>query len=378
MSRAVSEGIEPHVYPKIRRVKLNGKNCVAVDFSGEETPYLAFGRAYVRVGDENKQLSTRELEKMFLVRNLDASRWEAEISDKRLSDADERIVKRFIDRANLAGRIDFRYASVKNTLNKLGLVKAGRLLKAVEVLFCEENLLEVQAAVFAGTDKRTFLDIKQFKGNLFDLLDQFETYIKEHINWKVDFGKLERDEIPEVPIDALREALVNSLCHRDYRNPKGNEIAVFKDRVEIYNPGNFPEGLTPDDFIKGGERSILRNPLIAEALFKSKDIEKWGSGLKRIVDECGEKDVKVQFQTLKTGFLVAFLRSPELAEKSSEKSSEKILVLLRENKNIGAKEIAKIIGISQRAVEKQISQLKAKGIVKRIGPDKGGCWKIVQ
>lgn len=280
VSRAVSEGIEPHVYPKIRRVKLNGKDCVAVDFSGEETPYLAFGRAYVRVGDENKQLSAKELEKMFLVRNQDISRWEAEASNEKLSGVNEKMLKKFVQKANFAGRIDFKFASAKSTLNKLGLIKDNRLLKAAEVLFCEDNPLEIQAAVFAGVDKRTFLDIKQFKGNLFNLLEKSEIYVKEHINWKVKFGKLERDEIPEVPIDALREALVNSLCHRDYRNPKGNEIAIFKDRVEIYNPGNFPEGLTPEDFIEGGERSVLRNPLIAEALFKSKDDREVGFGSK--------------------------------------------------------------------------------------------------
>jgi ATP-dependent DNA helicase RecG len=112
------------------------------------------------------------------------------------------------------------------------------------------------------------------QGTIFDLLEKSEKYISEHIDWRVKFGRIEREEIPEIPMKAVREALVNSFCHRDYTIPKGNEIAVFKDRVEIFNPGAFPEGLTPDDFIQGKERSILRNPLIAETLYKSKEIEK--------------------------------------------------------------------------------------------------------
>jgi ATP-dependent DNA helicase RecG len=124
----------------------------------------------------------------------------------------------------------------------------------------------------------------------------------------VRFGKLKREEIPEIPIKAIREALVNSFCHRDYTIPKGNELATFKDRIEIYNPGAFPEGLTPEDFIKGKERSILRNPLLAETLYKSKEIEKWGSGLKRIYEECRSSGVKIDFETLKSGFLVVFYR----------------------------------------------------------------------
>jgi len=83
---------------------------------------------------------------------------------------------------------------------------------------------------------------------------------------RVKFGKLEREEIPEIPLAAVREAIVNSLCHRDFSNPKGNEVAIFKNRVEIYNVGSLPGGLKPEDFLTGEKRSYLRNPLIADAL----------------------------------------------------------------------------------------------------------------
>jgi ATP-dependent DNA helicase RecG len=393
VSRALSEKVEPRIYPKVERIHLQGKACLRVEFSGNESPYFAFGRAYIRIGDEDRLLSAKELERMFLARNRDASRWEAELSDKRVSDVDPRVIRRFVKKANLAGRIDFEFANVRNTLNKLDLVQDGKLLRAAEVLFCDDNPLEVQAAVFAGTDKRTFLDIKQFRGSLFDLLEKSETYVKEHINWKVEFGKLERSEIPEIPVDALREALVNSLCHRDYRNPKGNEIAVFKDRVEIYNPGSFPEGLTPEDFIEGGERSVLRNPRIAEALFKSKDIEKWGSGLKRISDECAERSVKVEFRALKTGFLVTFFRGPELGETSPRKTPQvtpqktpqmiltglesKILEAIAKQPGASRIWLAKSFGIGADTVKEYIERLKKKGMLRRVGPDRGGHWEVV-
>ena len=102
-------------------------------------------------------------------------------------------------------------------------------MNACEVLFCDTNPLEVQAAVFAGTDKLTFFDIKRFQGTIFHMLEKSEQYISEHINWRVKFGKMKREEVPEIPVKAIREALVNSFCHRDYTVPKGNEIAIFKD-----------------------------------------------------------------------------------------------------------------------------------------------------
>jgi ATP-dependent DNA helicase RecG len=386
VSRAIAEGIEPKVYPDIDGVVMGGKQCIRMDFSGKDAPYLAYGRAYIRVADEDRQVSGAELGRMFLARGDESTRWESQASRKKISDVNEKVLKAFVRRANLAGRIDFSFQSSRTTLNKLGLLSGGKLLRAGEVLFCDENPLEVQAAVFAGTDKRTFIDIKQFKGNAFELLDKSEAYLKEHMDWRVQFGSLEREEIPEIPFGALREALVNSVCHRDYRNPKGNEVAIFRDRVEIYNPGDFPAGHTPEDFLSGKERSILRNPLIAETLFKSKDIEKWGSGLKRIADECAEQGVGVKFEILKTGFLVTFARTPAKAvrggsqkstQEGSQKSSQRILALVAGRPEITIEEMAAALKISPRAVKKHLSNLKGKGLLKRVGPDKGGHWEVV-
>jgi ATP-dependent DNA helicase RecG len=101
VSRAISENIEPRIYPKVQRLKLSGKTCIRVEFSGNDSPYLAYGRAYIRVGDEDKQASAREMERMFLNRNKEAFRWESEPSTRKLSDIDERAVKMFIKKSNL-------------------------------------------------------------------------------------------------------------------------------------------------------------------------------------------------------------------------------------------------------------------------------------
>ncbi|HEN20457.1 MAG TPA: transcriptional regulator, partial [Desulfobacteraceae bacterium] len=123
------------------------------------------------------------------------------------------------------------------------------------------------------------------------------------MKWRAELKGGPRKEIPEIPVEAIREAIGNSLCHREYTNPKGNEVAIFKDRIEIYNPGQFPDEIEPEDFIKGRGHSILRNPLIAETMFRSEDIEKWASGIKRIYDECTVAGVKVEFKRVKTGFV---------------------------------------------------------------------------
>lgn len=381
ISQSISENIEPKIYPKIREEEIGGKSCIVVSFEGAYAPYFAFGRAYMRVGDENRQLSAKELEKLFSQKNKESSKWESQVSERSIKDVGIKTVKEFVRKANEAGRLTYNFDKAKNVLHKLGLTKKEKLLKAAEVLFCKNNSLEVQMAIFAGVDKLTFLDIQQVKGNIFFVLNETELYIKNHIQWRVQFGKLEREEIPEIPVEAIREALVNSLCHRDYCQPESNKISIFKNRIEIYNPGDFPEGLTPNDFIKGQEESVLRNPKIAGTLYFSKDIEKFGSGLKRICQQCAVAKVKVEFSVRKTGFFVTFFRPDwesggATVENTVENTVEKILALIQQNPAVTQRQLQEKTGLSRRGIEWNLQKLKQANLIRRIGPDKGGHWEI--
>ena len=212
-----------------------------------------------------------------------------------------------------------------------------------------------------------------------------EAYIKEHMNWRADLSGSQRVEIPEVPVRAVREAIINSLCHRDFENPKSNEVAIYKDRIEIFNPGLFPGGYSPEDFIKGSEPSIPRNPLIAETLFRSEDIEKWGSGLKRISQECRAAGVKVCFKRIKSGFTVVFFRP-------GFKKSESVIQIvggvnggIKGGINILEAEIRKNPGkrlpalsvalkVPGRTVEKWLEKLKEAGRIIYRGSKKTGGY----
>lgn len=387
ISQSIAENIEPKIYPEIKVVKIENKNCIYIKFSGDERPYYAFGRVYTRVSDEDRKLSAKEIENIILKKHTQAIAWESQFSKKDTSHLDGELVKRFVEKGNAVGRLEFKHEDMETTLRKLGLIEGGRLLNASEALFCDENPLEVQMAIFAGKEKLTFLDIKQMKGNVFDLLDQMELYIQNHIKWRVEFGKLEREEIPEIPVDAVRESLVNSLCHRNYRIPKSNEIAIFRDRIEIYNPGTFPEGLTPQDFIEGRERSVLRNPLIAQTLYLSKDVEKWGSGLKRIYEDCLENRVSVEFWTLQTGFMVIFYRKyddkdfslsgeevSEYVNRDVNEDAEKLYDYIKKHPGHKAASISEALNIPLRTAERWIRELKSEDKIEFIGSKKAGAY----
>lgn len=161
-------------------------------------------------------------------------------------------------------------------------------------------------------------------------------------------------------------------------------MAIYKDRIDIYNPGLFPQGVAPEDFLSGDKQSLLRNPLIAETMYKSKDIERWGSGIKRIHDECVAAGIRVEFHRRKTGFVVSFYR-PKWEEgegltakgqKSMVKSKGKILEMISQAPSVTIPEMAKVLEMSAPVVEKIIRVLKKEDRLRRVGPDKGGHWEV--
>lgn len=142
--------------------------------------------------------------------------------------------------------------------------------------------------------------------------------------------------------------------------------------------------INPEDFFTGHEKSILRNPLIAETMYKCKDIERWGSGIKRIHDECVVAGIRVEFKRIKTGFVVAFYR-PKWEEgkglvggdqKSKVKSRVKVIEIITQNPSVTIPEIAAALNMSIPGIEKIIRSLKKEKRLRRIGPDKGGIGKF--
>jgi ATP-dependent DNA helicase RecG len=391
ISQAVSNHIEPKVYPQIELVYIDDKQCVRVAFSGEEAPYFAYGRAYIRVADEDRVLSPVELENFFLRKIERNDPWDDDVSDVVPSDIDESEIRDFMERANQAERIDFTYTNNEDVLNRLNLIKGGKVKNAAVALFRGFPLLEAQMAIFASTERLTFNDISRSSGNITKLATIAERYIRNNIRWRVVFdGSLQRKEIPEIPMDAVREAIINSFCHRDYTSSQNNEIVIYSNRIEIYNPGTFPEGLSPNDFIEGTGYSVKRNPLLAQLLYYVKDIESFGTGLKRISEACKTAGVEVEFSILKMGFAVIFYRPEEPVYSDTDvdvnvgvnvgvnETQQNIMELLSINPHLTAQQLSDQVGITKRRIESNIKTLKELKLIERHGAAKNGYWAVLQ
>src|SRR6185369_197025 len=124
ISKAIADHIEPRIYPVVEQVSIDSRQCVKVLAEGKDCPYYAYGRAYIRVGDEDRQLSARELENLILAKNRERLRWDTEVCDKAtVDDIGPGKLKSFLKLCGL------KFDSIPNSLEKLNLVKDGRLLK---------------------------------------------------------------------------------------------------------------------------------------------------------------------------------------------------------------------------------------------------------
>ncbi|MBI5365976.1 MAG: hypothetical protein HZA54_02970 [Planctomycetes bacterium] len=217
----------------------------------------------------------------------------------RIADLDADEIRRAVDTAVAAGRLrGVRGRKLEDLLRGLGLMVRGKLINAAVALFGKSPDLQAhypQMAVrlgrFRGTDRLADLaDNRQFWGHAFELLGRAESFVLDHlpIAGNVPPGRMRREDQPAYAPRALREALANAFCHRDYSIGGGAvTVALYDDRLEIANPGALHFGLTPEKLLRPHE-SRPWNPVIAEVFHRTEVIERYGSGTLNMVDWCGE------------------------------------------------------------------------------------------
>ncbi len=327
----VSDKIEPRIFPTVERVANEGKSFLRVTFSGSEAPYSADGRYFIRVGASNKALSASELQAMMVKRAHSMAPWDTLPSGRPVSDADEAAVREFVEMGVKAGRIGGEFTTVADTLARLDMVaQDGTLTNAGVELFCRAPTIypRMKMGLLAGNDKVDIFDLQQECLPLIQLLKKAEFFVFSNIRRRFVFGEpgMQRLEIPEIPREAVREAIANALCHRDCLSGTAVEVNVYMDFVEIVNPGLFPEGDSPDKHLDGSVGDFSqRNPSIAQALFRSGMIERYGTGIPRIKRDCDAAGVKFGYRQTVNTTVIRFDRpgSQIVVEDSSAANAER-------------------------------------------------------
>ena len=444
ISNAVSNSCVPQIVPNIEPQTVDGKTVIVVTVTpGANRPYYLGAKGkdagtFIRVAGTSRPAHSEKIKEL----EMEGARiyWD-ELTCVGYEVTEEAVEKLCSDIVKFRKEVGLPKQDVTITqlINWKLLKRENDSLMASNafVLLTSDYFpfSKTQCAVFRGTERTVFLDKREYSGPIYEQIVQATDFVLRNIRLGATIDGLVRKESYELPLEAIREMIINAHCHRNLIDDSCVQVAIYDDRLEVSSPGGLYNGLTYEELMNG--HSKIRNKTIANVFSKMGIVESWGTGVKRILSAAKSYGLSApSFQVFDDMFRVNLFRNVfpmeeqecigEASEKhrrsigeTSEKhrrnigeTSEKhwrsigeaseyrvniretsgkrrnnlennlnstqtqILELLSRNAQLSAKKMAETIGISSRNVEANIKKLKKCGILIRHGSPKSGYWEI--
>jgi len=372
---------------EISELIIEDKTLIIIDCKeGKNKPYIISGSIYVRYGaNSQKLIYADEIRNFFQESNQ--IQWDKTECNKFKypDDIDNFVFENFIQQTNITSNA----LNNNQILQNLDLISENNKFYAGAVLFFAKQperfykQIGIRCILFKGNTKRNIIDDKLFTGNLLFQYEQAIEYLKLKLETRYEIesqGSLPRKEILEIPEIALKESVINAICHRDYFSTGAIiHVEIFDNRVDISNPGGLVPQIKKEEF---GTKSYSRNPLIFSLFQRMRLVEKIGTGIPRIKAamksaELFEPEFKID------GFFTISLYRPISISKwlnnldlKLTKNQQNIILEIDNNNKITYKELVEKIGIGKTAIENNIRKLRELNLIERIGDKKSGFWKI--
>jgi len=375
------------LHPQIGVLTYEGKTIAVIEVPESPLkPVPCRGRYFKRVARSNRQMTEDDLTRAVL--DKVGMTWDQVVEPRAtLNDLDPEQLRRFRKLCNLKGRRPIPEGEEDRTaLEKLGLLQDGQLTRAAVLLFGKEpQHFYPSAFVKIGRFRSPTLivDDREIYGTLFEQVDGVMGYFREHLQTRFEFhGEPAREVIWEYPLEALREAIINAVCHRDYLDVGHTQVRWYDDHLVFLNPGGLPPPLSLED-LKRPHRSVPRNRKIAEMFFYAGWIEQWGRGIQKMLDECAaaglpepefEEDQWALWVTFRKDVLTeGYLRSLGLNERQV-----RAVLYVREKGRITNAEYQQICQVSMRTASRDLAGLVQKGVIEQIGRTGKGTFYILK
>ncbi len=417
IANAISDSCEPQIIPDIEPCTIEGKTIIIVAVSPEPMrPYYLKSKGkdkgtYIRVGATTRPASPEKIKELEMEG--------AKVSWDELTCVGYKVTDDAIE--TLCRDMNIRRRAMqeqRDSTEKLPAVTRTNLvnwkvLKETSDGYLASNAFvlltsdyfpfsKTQCAVFKGTDRSVFLDKREYSGPIYTQIEEAVNFVLRNIRIEAKIDGLIRKESYELPVDAIREMIVNAHCHRNLTDESCVQVAIYDDRLEVSSPGGLYNGLTFDEAMQGHSR--LRNRVIANVFSQIGFVEAWGTGLRRIRNSAKEYNLpEPEFIEMPESFRVNLFRSPSPMQNIGETSVEhrsnigdesaehrfiheaelnitqlKIIDMLSTSPTMKGSELAEQIGISKRNVEVNIKKLKEIGLLIRHGSSRGGYWEVVK
>lgn len=391
--------IEPSAPIAVNYIKLDdAKYVIVIQVEpGNHSPYVYDGRPYQRQESETHKMSQHHYEQLLVKRGQLNHSWEEFSAEGyNIDSLDHEEIYRTVVDGITQKRIPASIAkeSVEKILKQLSLITDdGKIKQAAIVLFAKEIKFPykqcwIKMARFKGEDVGgDFIDSQQEYCNVFRMLEVADQFLTRHLPIASYFKKDQYKRIDKfaLPTVAVREALVNAMCHRAYDDKAGYiSIAIFDNVVEIWSNGTLPKRLKLADLQKK-HNSILRNKLIAEVFYFRGYVESWGTGIKKMIDSCKEHGIAApKFSERTQGLVVQFKFAESKIVSTINKEyiynprQEKIIKLLKTGDSFSVANILEEIGaqVTLRTIKTDLFTLKKNGVAEQVGKARNSLWKI--
>lgn len=264
-------------------------------------------------------------------------------------------------------------------MQTLGLISSEGIYSNLAMLLSDQCGNTIKAATFSGMDKEVFQDRREFNGSLFRQMEEAYAYLDLRNRTKATFEGLYRTDVRDYPETALREALLNSLVHRDYSISASTLISVYDDRIEIVSVGGLVGGIGLDDILLG--LSVCRNPKLAAVFYRLKLIEAYGTGVPKIMKAYEGSAVKPQIEVTGGAFKITLPNRNAATQAAAPFSGDshgdegQILDFIAKKGHIVRSEAELLLGVSQATANRVLKRMVAQGLLYQEGNGKNTRYK---
>lgn len=377
ISNMIRDSIKPDItmFVHYKTLKKEDKNIVEVSVKkGTHRPYYIAKKGlrpegvYVRQGFSSVPATDTAIRQM--LKETDGDSFE-EMRSVNQALSFENVKKEFESR-----NIEFKESQMRT----LKLISNDELYTNLALLLSDQCMQSIKVAVFAGTTQTEFRDRKEFNGSILKQMVDVYEYIDFRNQTNARFDKLRRIDTRDYPEVAIREALLNTIVHRDYSFSSSTLISIYADRIEFVSLGGLLPGLELNDILLG--ISVCRNPNLANVFYRLKLIEAYGTGIKKIMASYENFSIKPKIETSSHAFKITLPNrneeKTETAEEISypETNEEKVLQYLTKSRTITRSNVQEILGLSQTPAGKILRKMTEDGLLVREGGSRNTRYKI--
>ena len=364
----ISDSCAPQLLPRFTWLSVNNKTLLVVEiFPSPHCPYYLKSEGkergtYIRVGATSRRAEAGKIRELEL---LGAGRTYDEIVEHAVHPLSGAEIKNFCDKVKEYRHEDTKPVGVEQLLSWRLIVEAeGKYLpsNAFRILLGKSvHFSRIQCAVFSGLDKVHFLDRKEFEGPAYELLEQTQVFLLQHLNKSARIEGMLREDIFEIPVPVLRELVANAILHRNYLVHGFIQVSIFDDRVEILSPGGLYANLSREEMLAGNSRH--RNPILADIFQRMGIVEKWGTGIRRVNELCLASGLeRPDFEVSNDAVRVTIKRRRKTAQNTPAELSVRELAIydyLRQHPGVTIRELAIIFNVSKSTMARLVKKVKS-------------------